>query len=280
MNFDIDTLLISGGGTKGNIIVGSLKALTDKNIIDKNYSNIKNIISCSVGSIIAFYVCCGLTPSAIFKLSDDLNYNKLINYNDLDNLLLDNGLFKNDNIGKIINTTLYKLYGIYDITLLDFYKLTNIKFISKVYNLNEKKSEYISYETFPNLKLSLLIKMTTCIPILFKPIIYKNIYYIDGGMDGNFVDNIISTDKYIGINIYNENKDIYALNKNKDFIYYLLNIINSLTHRKLYKNEKIICVYNKESSFIDFDIKKHNKLSDYIKGYEQTISHLYKYSWI
>ena len=32
MDFDIDTLLISGGGTKGNIIIGSLKALTENSI--------------------------------------------------------------------------------------------------------------------------------------------------------------------------------------------------------------------------------------------------------
>ena len=69
MDFDIDTLLISGGGTKGNIIIGSLKALTENSIIKNDYSNLKNIISCSVGSIIAFFICCGLTPSAIFKLS-------------------------------------------------------------------------------------------------------------------------------------------------------------------------------------------------------------------
>lgn len=277
MNFKIDTLLISGGGTKGNIIVGSLKALKDKDIIKENYSNIKNIISCSVGSIIAFYICCGLTPSAIFKLSDNLNYNKLINYNDLDNLLFENGLFKNDKISNIINATLYKLYSVYDLTLLDFYKLTNIKFISKVYNLNEKKTEYISYETYPNLKLSILIKMTTCIPIIFKPIIYKNKYYIDGGMEGSFVDNITDSDEYIGIYIYNKNKDIYALNKNKDFIYYLLNIINAITYRKIEKSNKIICVYNKESSFIDFDIKTKNKLDDYISGYKQTIIHINEY---
>ena len=277
MDFDIDTLLISGGGTKGNIIIGSLKALTENNIIKNDYSNLKNIISCSVGSIIAFFICCGLTPSTIFKLSNNINYNKLINYNDLDNLLFENGLFKNDKIVNVINTTLYKLYGVYDLTLLNFYKLTNIKFISKVYNLNEKKSEYISYKTNPDLKLSILIKMTTCIPILFKPVIYKNKYYIDGGMEGSFVDNITNSDKYIGIYIYNKNKDIYSLNKNNNFINYLFNVINAITYRKVENSNKIIYVYNKNNSFVDFEIKKENKLDDYISGYKQTIIHINEY---
>ena len=61
-----DTLLIGGGGTKGNILIGALKALLDKGLIKEDYSNITTYVTCSVGSIIAFLMCCFLYSSKPF----------------------------------------------------------------------------------------------------------------------------------------------------------------------------------------------------------------------
>ena len=38
------------------------------------------------------------------------------------------------------------------------------------------KEEYFSYQNHPDLKVSLLVQMTTCIPFFFKQIKYNNIF--------------------------------------------------------------------------------------------------------
>jgi len=119
-----DTLLIGGGGTKGNILIGALKALLDKGLIKEDYSNITTYVTCSVGSIIAFLMCCNFTPTMISKLSISLNYIELLDYDDIDILFKENGLFSNDKIINIVRNILYTLFKIKDITLLNFFKLT------------------------------------------------------------------------------------------------------------------------------------------------------------
>ena len=75
-------------------------ALIEKDIIKKDYSNIKEIISCSVGGIIGIFILCKLSIPVIYHIISNLNLENLIDYNDL-NILFDNyGLFNNN---KIIN---------------------------------------------------------------------------------------------------------------------------------------------------------------------------------
>ena len=54
------------------------------------------------------------------------------------------------------------------------YDLTKIKLSVKVFNVSLKQIQYISYETNPDLTISLLAMMTTAIPFLFKPVQYKD----------------------------------------------------------------------------------------------------------
>jgi len=44
----------------------------------------------------------------------------------------------------------------------------------------------ISHYTHPDLPLIVALQMTTAVPVLFKPVIYKNDYYVDGGLLSNY----------------------------------------------------------------------------------------------
>ena len=64
--------------------------------------------------------------------------------------------------------------------------------------------------------------MTSCIPVFFKPILYNENYYVDGGMSGSmpFIDKYKN---FIGIYICSEcNNDI----KNMDTFEYLLYLLH------------------------------------------------------
>lgn len=271
----VDTLLLSGCSTKGNAIIGSLMALVNKKIID--LQKIETYICCSGGAIIGLLLCCGYSLSFIYQLSIRLNYNSLLNIDDL-NMLFDNcGLFDNNLLSNIIKKLIYRKYKKIDVTLKDLYDLTDKYFMIKVFNLTEKKTEYISHETHPELLVSESIQMTTCIPILFKPIYYRNNYYLDGGLTGNMVYSK-KHKNYMGIYITTKcdcNIDkiniiqyiqllTYSLFENYDF-----NIDN---------NPKIINlsdIFN-ESCF-DFNINDEQKKNFTIKSIETTVNHINKY---
>ena len=90
---EIDTLFLSGCGTKGNAFIGSLKALIKHKTI--NFEKIIRYVCCSGSSIIALLLICNYPIDTIHKLSDRLNYDELLDLNDLDILFNYQGVFSN-----------------------------------------------------------------------------------------------------------------------------------------------------------------------------------------
>ena len=273
---EIDTLFLSGCGTKGNAFIGSLKALFEYKII--NLEKLIRYVCCSGSSIIGLLLICNYSIDAIHKLSDQLNYDELIDLNDL-NIFFDKlGFFSNYKIGKLINSIIFKKFKKEDITLKEFYDLTKKEYICKVYNLSDKKEEYFSYQNHPDMKISLLVQITTCIPFFFKPIQYKNKYYIDGGVLC-IMPFIEKYKNYIGIYIHaDSNKDINNMNSFE----YITLINNCLTQKsKLIidtnKEKRIIKIYTKILPCINFDVCKDDKSILIDNGYKQTIQHLKKF---
>ena len=67
----------------------------------------------------------------------------------------------------------YKNYS-EDLNLSELYKLTNKNILFKTVNLTKEKILFVNHKNFPDLPLSTAICMTSCAPLLFKPI--KEIY--------------------------------------------------------------------------------------------------------
>ena len=267
---NIDTLFLSGCGTKGTTFIGSLKALIEKNVID--LQNIIRYVCCSGSSIIAILLICKYNLNTIYKISEKLDYSELLNLDDLNDIFSNQGVFSNDNIGKLVRNIIYKKYKIKNVSLQKFYDLTKIHFICKVYNLSDKCDEYFSYETHPDLKVTELVKMTTCIPFFFKPIQYSDKYYIDGGVlcIMPFIDKYTN---YLGIYIHaNQKKNI----KDMDTFEYITYINSCLTQKcKLDIDKKIeskiIQIHTKLLPCINFDVCLDDKQTLKKCGYDQTI---------
>jgi len=270
----IDTLLLSACGTKGNIFIGSLLALSEKKIID--FDKIKRYICCSGGAIVGFLLCCGYSLNAIRHISENIDYESILDLNDLDNLFDNNGLFSNDKVGKLIQIILKHKYNRDNLSLKEFYKLTKKRFIIKVFNLSLNNEGYISYKNHPNMSIITLIQMTTCIPFIFKPIIYNDHYYIDGGITGNMVFNS-KYKNYFGIYICNKCQcDISKLT----FLDYINRIVYNMSEKydfEIKNNPRIINFNNFEESSLNFDVDNDTKNSFIIKSYDITIKHINKY---
>ena len=107
---EIDTLFLSGCGTKGNAFIGSFKALIENKIID--LEKIKRYVCCSGSSVIIILLICNYSIDTIHKLSDRLKYDELLDLNDLDILFENQGFFSNKKIKRRLYFKSGRLVGL------------------------------------------------------------------------------------------------------------------------------------------------------------------------
>tara|TARA_X000000950_G_scaffold148860_1_gene183622 strand:- start:2154 stop:2975 length:822 start_codon:yes stop_codon:yes gene_type:complete len=255
----IDTLVLSGGGIKGAAFIGAYTYLLEKDLI----KNIKNIISCSIGSFIA--VCISMNISN--KLIASITHNVKIDY-DLENICIsefsNHGFFDNKIFYSIIKYLLKHKYGIEKISLRDLYDKTKINNEIKIYNYTKKKTEYYNHINNPDMDLALLITASTSIPLLNKYIQYNGDYLLDGGISGSYpVLKNKKYENYIGLCFNNEK----ILNDPDDIIQYITFLLLGRDDEicEEYKNKKRIIKINTDVSMTDFDISEE-KINELIEN--------------
>ena len=162
-------------------------------------------------------------------------------------------------------------------TFLDLKEKYLKNFICVTYNITEDKTEYLSYENYPNLPCLIGLRMSANLPLIFENYKYGNSFYIDGGITDNFAIDIGDKigKKVLGILItsdsenFNNNPESSIL----EFIYKLIFIpISQILEYKL-KNIsdekcKIIKLCYDKIKFFDFNINSKTKLDFFSFGYE------------
>ena len=271
-----ETLILSGCSTKMPAYIGVFETLFEHKIIDMK--NIKKIISCSSGSLFMVYLILGYNIE-FMKYSLKIEFDKIFDLDDLNDLFNMHWLF-NNNVDIIIKHLLYGKYKVYDITLDELYDKTKIECIFKVFNISNQEVEFISYKNNPKISLLLAVQMTTCIPILFKPILYNDLYYIDGGVSGSFP--YMECENYLGICISSINKKKSNIDINNvtiiEYLYLLFKIGNNrLENDILFNDNKNIIRININSSALNFDIPLELKKEFIENGKKQCLEHLNKY---
>jgi len=182
----IKHLVIGGGGTLTLRTLGSLQYLLKNGSID--IQNIKTIYGTSAGAIIGV----GIS----LKMDIDLIVNYIVNRplediyditpTDLYNLYSNKGIFNRDSLVKLLEPLMeYNKISI-DITLKEFYEITNIDIHMFSLELNELEVVNISHSSFPELSLIDAIYMTSCLPFAFEPFLHDNTFYVDAGIIVNY----------------------------------------------------------------------------------------------
>jgi len=215
-------LVLSGGSVKGIAHIGALKALEDNMILQ----NIKIFAGASIGGMIAALYIIGYSPTELMELVELIDLEIFINLkinNILDILGLDDCVRFTTAIKKMIVAKNFDE----NITFLDLYNKTNKQLILTTTCVNEKKTHYISHETYPDLPLIIGIRMTTSLPLIFAPVSYNNKLFIDGGLMNNYPINIFQKKINKVIGIYLDEKREYCENINT-IESYLLNTIDCI----------------------------------------------------
>jgi NTE family protein len=176
-------LVLSGGGIKGLATLGSLKCLMDNEIIVKP----DIICATSIGSVIGLFLAIGYTPQDIYNLLYQIDFSQLLRPDFsaiFDDICF--GLDSPDSLMYIVSTLLDKKKVNRKITFKELYDKFKIKLIITGTCLNDASIHYFSINNDPSMQILKAIRISTSIPLIFKPYKYKNKLWIDGGCIDNY----------------------------------------------------------------------------------------------
>jgi hypothetical protein len=269
----VDTLVLSGGGIKGFLLLGGIQSATDLGYLE----NITNYIGTSIGSIICYLLAIGYTPIEIIVSLYTNKWLERMQYFNLVAMINGNGATSFTNINECLEKltickigrflTLGKLKEIYGKTL-----------ICVSYNITTCVTEYIGPENYPDLPCLTALRMSSNIPMVFDRFKYMDNYYIDGGVADNFA---ILKGEEIGSNVLGMYLEIEENNLQDDpedgilsyFIKLLQIPVRQLTQNKIKSsNGNSIIINIKAGNFknaLDFNIKLKSRLEMFSAGYQK-----------
>jgi NTE family protein len=260
-------LVLAGGGMKGLALIGSIKYLEEINII----KDIEIYAGTSIGLIICVLLIVGYTSHDIYKFTKLFDIAKTLEL-DINNLFTKYTVTDCNNYEIVFNEMLKKKNIDPNINLLELYKLTKKKVIGTTVCLTTRKTEYISYENYPELNIITFIRMSSAVPFMFPPIIYNDKLYVDGGISDNFpIDLFIDKlENVIGINIISDYFNIKEIKNIIDYFLIIMGIfIKSAT--KQYTDDKykdIVYNLNIEGLYtFSFTMTNKEKKNIFMDGY-------------
>lgn len=250
-------IAFSGGGTHTLSFIGCVKYLEE----NTHLVDIRNIIGASGGSFFALLLLLGWTSERMrvycaSELVKHIESNKF-NLMNLFNLPKIYGLNNGDFIIKIVEDVLERSGVDPAATFIDLTKIFGKNIVIAATNVTAKKIEYLSVDTYPEMKISTAIRMSTSIPILFSPVKYYDDLYVDSLIYNNFPVNFFTQFNIdtlgININIVDEKK------KPSTFFSYMSLIYNCLYDSVMKKNNDTT---NDMSSICNIDINGSKKKFD------------------
>jgi NTE family protein len=196
----IDTLVCSGGGSKGIAYVGIIKYLDEikKNREIEEKKDDFDETKCIYPKIDIRRISC-VSIGCFMGLLYSLNYNyeelkdeiENVNFETMSDIKLRNflqkyGLESGKKIIEWLESFLVKKGYSKDVTFLQLYKKTGIHLEILASNINKYKLAIFDYKNTPKLKVLRAIRMSISIPFLFSVEKYKGDIHVDGGLISNY----------------------------------------------------------------------------------------------
>lgn len=249
----IEHLVISGGGHNGLTMYGLLRESHKYGFWDIN--NIKTIYCTSVGTIVAIFISLGYPWEDLdeYLLKRPWQNVFKVDVQTLLNVYDNKGVFDKKIIKELIGSLLLGKGFEITSTLLELYEKTNIEMHFIVCELNNLELINLSYKTHPEWTLIDAVYCSSCLPILFSPVLIEDKCYIDGGILLNYplklcIENIGEegdNDTIFGINMKPTKciNNITSESSMYDYLFILLNKIFSKasnSNKYTIKNEIVI----------------------------------------
>lgn len=255
-----EALIFEGGGVKGIAYNGALLKLEELNML----KNIKYVAGTSAGSQAALLVACGYEATEIEKLLSDAPFSKFLDSSwgflrDMYRLIFKYGYYKGAYLEKYIDNLIYKKLAIQNITFENLYKKTGIFLRVTGTCLNTHSLEWFDHIKTPDMKVAKAIHISSCIPFMFKPVLYNNKYYVDGGCLNNLPYNAFEDKCTLAFNL-KESEDSTEIKSFKQYTASLINtILKGANTKDVNENVDVIDINTGSISAINFNLTDDQK---------------------
>lgn len=277
MKSEINTLIFSGGGSKGVCYIGVMRCfeeMVSKGVIKLN---IKEICGVSIGSVFGLFYVLGYNYEELYQemMKSDLTVVKNLK---LRNFLTKYGLDDGKKFMLWVESFVIKKGYSRDITLKQLWLKTGIDFKIVASNVNKYSLDIFDYQKNPNLKVLKAVKMSLSVPFVFSPEQYKGDYYVDGGLINNFPIELYKNnlENVLGCKLISSGELIKGVDiKIDSFESYASNIFNCFFGKREETNtrsseylEHIIDIKAYDIDFMNFNLENSDKIHMINVGYD------------
>lgn len=174
-----DTLVLSGGSTSGIMMLGKMHRLyIEENIMFDKFSVYSGS---SIGSVICLLLIIGYTPSEIaYTLYKSTVWEKLLVFN-IVRIVRGQGIFCLDLLRKELEVMILR-----KVPSIPTFEQLPKKFLCCSFNVSNNVLEYFDTYSTPSMSVLDAVIMSCAIPLIFEPVVYNEMRYIDGGIADNF----------------------------------------------------------------------------------------------
>lgn len=272
MNQEYNTLVLSGGGLKGFLLLGSLQFLFDSKRLDRK--KIKKYIGTSIGAIINTLLILDYQPKEIIV---ELIQNKTFDEFQLSALdgIGFRGFFDFEKISKTLRTLIEKKLEKIP-TIKEFCELYNIFFLAICFNYTKQTEFTISLKNSPNLNLLDALRMTSNVPFLFNFFEHEGDQIFDGFLTNNYPIDHIDKNQDTALGIYtktdteNKENDISKWSMFWNIIHIPLNQLQKFKRQPFENSLDHICLQCDSIFDLDYNVKPKVILDHFSDGYNQS----------
>ena len=214
-------IALSGGGIKVLAQYGVLKSLIDNNniVLDE----VTGVSGSSGGALLGLFIALKYSIDEINNILTTTNFGEIV-YFDVSVLSKKMGMNNGKKLHDFIENIIIKKCNNRHINFNELYELTGIHYIITGSCVDTSNIIYYDYKNTPKFKVSTAVRISTCLPLIFTPVLIDGYKYIDGGFINNYPINVFENDldNTIGILI-----NIKSKNQKSDTLFdYLSAIFN------------------------------------------------------
>jgi predicted acylesterase/phospholipase RssA len=182
----IKHLVMAGGGPILFQILSAIQELEKNNFL--NMENIESIYGTSAGAIVAVLISLKFDWETINDYLIKRPWKDVfpVKVQNIFDAYTKKGLFDIKTIEKCFKPLFDAKDISLDINLESFFRLTNIEIHMFTFEINEYKTQDISYKTHPTLPVLTAIQMSCALPVLVTPVCLDDKCFIDGGIGCNY----------------------------------------------------------------------------------------------
>lgn len=240
----IKHIVMSGGGVAGFSFYGALRESSKRGVW--SMSDIETVYGTSAGALFGLIIALKYDWDTLDDYIIKRPWQNIFNFNiqNIFTIFTMRGIF-DVKIMEEIFMPLFKGKDIpIDITMKDFYESTGIDMHLFSTNINDFTHIEFSYKTHPDWRIIDAVYCSSCLPILFRPVMIEDKCFTDGGMICNYplkycIENGADPEEIFGLCRKPVVKLNYNVTADCSLFDYILNIFYKTTEKVLNNTENI-----------------------------------------